>query len=158
MATERKLDIFRVLAAVDTKDHTFLPSLTDEEAKAFVPFVVARWMSGTTDARQVYFLNEVVNPYLFSLAEHKELLWNLMTVANSGKKQRYAWNALPSRKKTSTPLAVEAVKQFYGYSTRDAVDACTLLSADDVVEMATSIGWQPEDVKKLTKELKSVEK
>ena len=128
MAAERKLDIFRVLAALDAKDYHFFANLTDEEVKALVPFVVARWMSGTTDARQVFFLNEVVNPYLFSLTEHKQLLWDLLLIANSGKKQRYAWNALPSKKNTAKPLTVDVLKQFYGYSTRDAVDAVTTKS------------------------------
>lgn len=155
MAAERKLDIFRVLDAVNAKDITFFEKLTEEEAKAFVPFVVTRWMSGTSSAGQVYLITEFLNPYAFSLGNHKQLLWYLMTICNVGKKQRYVWNPLPGKKNTSKPTATRVIKEYYNYSTTDAVEVLPMLSREDLLSMAEELGWQPDEISKLKKEVKS---
>ena len=156
MAADRKLDIFRVLAAADVKDRSFYENLTEDEVKALAPFIVARWMSGTPSAGQVYFINELFNPFVFSLGNHKQLLWYLLTVCSSGKKQRYSWNALPGKKSTSKPNAVRVVKEYFKYSTADAVNALVMLSGTDILDMAEELGWQPDEIAKLKKELKTM--
>lgn len=153
--TNRKLDIFRVLAAADGKDRSFYETLTEDEVKAFAPFIVARWMSGTSSARQVYFINELFNPLVFSLGNHKQLLWYLLTICGSGKKQRYTWNALPGKKNTSKPTAVRVVKEYFKYSTTDATEVLSMLTRTDLLTMAEELGWQPDEVSKLKKEVKS---
>lgn len=154
MAADRKLDIFRVLAAADVKDRSFFENLTEEEVKAFAPFIVGRWMSGTSSAGQVYFLNELFNPFVFSLGNHKQLLWYLLTVCSSGKKQRYTWNALPGKKNTSKPNAVRVVKEYFKYSTTDATEVLSMLTRGDLLTMAEELGWQPDEISKLKKEVK----
>lgn len=149
-----KLDIFRVLGNINKKDRAFYDKLTEEEIKALQPFLVMRWMTGTSDARQVYFTNEFVNPYAFSLTTHKKLLWQLMTIANSGHTQKYTWNKLPARATASKPVSVEAIRRFYKYSIADSNDALALLDIDDVLEIATDVGMQPEEIAKIVKEWK----
>lgn len=151
---ERKLDIFRVLAAVDAKNRSFYESLTEEEIKGLTPFVVARWLSGTSQAGQVYFINELFNPFAFALCNHKQLLWYLLTICGSGKKQRYVWNTLPGKKNTTRPQAVHVVKQYLKYSTSEAMSVLQILSDKDILNMAEEMGWQPEELSKLKKELK----
>lgn len=154
MASERKLDIFRVLEAINNKDVTFLDRITEEEAKAFVPFVVQRWMSGTSSARQIFFINELLNPFVFSLQQHKKLLWDLMMVCSPNKPQRYSWNALPGKKNTSKPTAVKVLQQYYGYSATEAVNVLDMLTRQDLIDMAEDLGWQQEDIAKIKKEVK----
>lgn len=154
MSVERKLDIFRVLDAVSTKDVTFFDKLSEEEIKAFVPFVVTRWMSGTSNARQVFFINELINPFVFSLQGHKQLLWYLMTICGSGKPQRYVWNALPNKKNSSKPNAVDVIKAYYGYSTTDAVEVLSMLTRANLIDMAGELGWQPDEIAKIKREVK----
>lgn len=152
--SNKTLDIFRVLNNVDSKDASFLSSLSDEERKAFQPFLVQRWLSGTLSARQVYFLNEIVNPYVFSLPNHKLLLWQLMTLCTSGKPQRYTWHKLPGGGGTSKPVSTRVVADYLGYSTKDATQALLLLSRDDVLSYATELGRQSDDMAKIKKEIK----
>lgn len=152
--TERKLDIFRVLKQADLKNVEFFEKLTDEERKAFQPFLVTRWLSGTYSARQVFFLNELVNPLAFSLMNHKQLLWQLMTVCTSGKPQRYIWNKLPSKTHVSRPISTKAIADYYGYSIRDAVEALVCLNGNDVLAIAEELGLQTEDTAKIRKEYK----
>ena len=153
--TERKLDIFKVLDATNAKDAEFVTRLTDEERKELQPFLVARWMSGTYDASQVSLINEFVNPYSFSLTTHKQLLWQLLTVCNSGKKQRDVWNKLPGKRETGRPNAIKCVMQYFGYSIAHAADAMEILTRTQILDMAEQLGWQPDDIAKIRRELKA---
>lgn len=155
MNTTRKLDIFKVLDATNAKDADFYATLSEEERKEFQPFLVTRWMSGTSSPTQVYLINEFVNPYAFSLQRHKQLLWQLLTVCNTGKKQRYVWNKLPGKGETGRTNAVKCVMQYFGYSTAHAVDALAILRRSQVLEMAEQLGWQPEEIAKIRRELKA---
>ena len=152
---EYKLDIFQVINQIDRKNSFFCSNLTEEEQKAFVPFVTMRWLTGTQNAYQVIVLNELVNPFAFSLATHKDLLYKLMTVCTSGKTQRYKWHKTTSKKTTNKPHTVSVVKDFYGYNTMDALEAIKLLDDDTILTMAEQLGWQKAEVSKLTAELKN---
>ena len=150
----RKLDIFQVLDHISNKDINFYRNLTEEEQKAFMPLVVMRWLSGTSSARQIYFLNELVNPHIFTSHQHKELLFYLMTVCAPGKKQRYFWNKTLSKKSTATPTAVSVIREYFGYNTLEAIDAMKLLSNDNIMLYAEELGTQTDQLSKLKKELK----
>lgn len=152
---KHKLNIFQVLEHISRKDIGYYKNLTDEEQKALMPLVVARWLSGTSSARQVYFINELVNPHLFTLHQHKELLYYLMTICAPGQKQRYFWNKTVSNKSTSTPITLSVVRQYFKYSTREALDVLPLLSNDDILQYADDLGRQTDELKQLKKELKS---
>jgi len=152
---EPKLDIFRVLNAANAKDSKFYNELAADEQKAFQPLIVARWMSGTSNAGQIYFLNEFVNPYTFSLYKHPELLWKLTTVASAGKKQRYLWNKAPNKRETGRPNAVRCVAEYFGYSSSHAADAMNILTRTQIIEMAELMGWQQEEIAKIRRELKA---
>lgn len=155
---KHKLDIFRVLSKISTKDREFYQSLTEEEQKAVMPLVIMRWMTGTKDARQIFFLNELVNPFVFSMAKHKELLIHLMSISSSGRSQRYHWNKANTKKSTGATKSVSVVCDYYGYSTREAIDALPLLSDEDVLQFAEELGRQPDDIKAIKKELKTRER
>lgn len=155
MATERKLDIFRVLGAADSKSADFYDELSDEEKKAYVPLVTARWMSGTNDERQIMMINEFLNPYLFSLYKHPHLLWKLTVACNSGRKQRYVWNKLPSGKEVGKSNTIKLIQSYYNYNTQHAVEALEVLSKDDVLAIAADMGLQPDDIAKIKRELKT---
>lgn len=153
MATP-KLDIFRVLNAANDKNVNFYRNLTEEEQKAFMPFVVARWLSGTNDARQVIFIGELLNGFTFTLQQHKELLWYLITICSSGRRQKYTWNKLPGQTVASKPMAVQVLMEYYGYSTAQANEALPLLDKEDVIAMAEELSYQTDELTKLKKEFK----
>lgn len=152
MAKDRALDLFALLSSLDAKDYDLWDKLTDEQRKEFSPYMTLRWLMGTNDQRQLVFLNELVNPVVFAFgSQHKELLLKLFAVCTSGQRQRYTWRNFKSNKKASK--ALDLVKERYGYGDREAKDALKLLSKDDLIELAESVGWQKEDVNALKKEL-----
>lgn len=151
---KHKLDIFRVLDNTSKKKRDFYADLTPEEQKAYVPLVTMRWLTGTKDARQIYFLNELVNPFVFNFTNHKQLLYHLMTLCTSGRSQRYYWNKALSKKTTKTPTVVGVIRDYFKYSTIQAIEALPLLDDEDILDYAEQLGRQKEDVAKIKKELK----
>jgi len=85
-----KLDIKRELRAVDQKDYDFYRNLTDEERKAFSPYILMRYTSNVTldqDIQEwfVEMTNECVNKHHWQLSKnHKELLWKLFAATGTG--------------------------------------------------------------------------
>jgi hypothetical protein len=89
MATA-KLDIKRELSAVDHKNYDFYDKLTDDEKKAFSPYILMRYVSNVQGDRdtQEWFLemtNELVNKNHWTLSkDHKPLLWKLFAGTGTG--------------------------------------------------------------------------
>lgn len=89
MATA-KLDIKRELGAVDQKNYDFYSKLTDEERKAFSPYILMRYTSNVQGDRDIqeWFVemtNEMVNKNHWQLSkDHKGLLWKLFAATGAG--------------------------------------------------------------------------
>jgi hypothetical protein len=149
-----KYDIFKILERLSVKDIGFFENISEEDKKALHPLVLAGWMFGTTDERQIVFLNEIVNPFIFNLGKHKQLLLKLLTITSSGKSKRYNWIKSKNNKSTSVPKCINVIKQYYGYSTLQAKDVLSLLTDTDILEYASYLGYQPDELKLITKELK----
>lgn len=156
MAKQYKLDLFKdVLPNLSRKNEKYYKTLTEEQAKEISPVVLMRWLSGTGDARQVYFLNELVNPFVFNLGKHKELLVDLLTLCTSGREQRYKFNKVKSKKTSKTPKSVEVIKDFFSYNTIDALEVMPMISNEDILSFAEQLGRQPPEISAIKKELKS---
>lgn len=152
MAKEFALDIFQLLGNIDKGNLAIWPTLTEEQRKSFAPLVVMRWMSGTSDDRQIIFLNEFVNKMVFTIGNHKELMMQLLAVSSSKQPRRYQWLAAKSGGKKHKGMDV--VCEYYGYGIRDAKEALKVLTNDDIIEMAEELGYQKDQIAKLKKELK----
>lgn len=149
-----KFDIFKVLDHISTRNQAFFDKLSDDDLKDIHPLVLMRWLTGTSDKRQVFFINTLANPYIFSLTKHKRLLLKLLMTSCSGKSQRYAWNKQLSKAGASKPISTRVVCEYFGYSKRDADDALKLLQKQDILSMAEDLGYQHEDMLKLRREHK----
>lgn len=154
MSQDYKLDIFKVLGKISTKKYEYYDELSEEEVKAFQPLVVMRWLTGTKDPAQVYFINELVNPLVFNLDKHKHLLYDMMAISSTGSTTRYQWKKAKSKKSTKSPMITKVVRDYYKYSSSDAAEVLPLLSDEDILSYAEELGRQPDDIKLIKKELK----
>jgi len=145
------IDLFKSLASLGKRDLDWYSSLSEEDKKSVHPFVIARWMVGTSDASQLIRFNEFVNPYLFPLGNEKELLFKLCAASATGKNVRYQWIKQPSGKK-SPKIKVDVIEQFYDISTREALLYVPIVQDEDLLEMAEQLGWENDQIKKLKAE------
>jgi hypothetical protein len=150
--TKHKYDLFKVLGQVNIKKADYYDSLDEDLQKQIQPLLIQRWMSGTSSARQVFLLNEVANPYVFSLFKHKTLLWQLLTISAPGKFAKYNWMSQKGTKDHNKPVATKIVMEYYGYSSKHAIDALKVLTYENVVELAHNLGHQSDTISKLKKE------
>ncbi len=106
MATA-KLDIKRELRAVDTRDYNFYENLTDEEKKAFSPYILMRYTSNVQGDRELqeWFLettNEYVNKHHWTLSKnHKPLLWKLFAATGIGQTMYHPYLAAGKKGKAN---------------------------------------------------------
>ena len=106
MATA-KLDIKRELGAVDTKNYDFYENLTDEEKKAFSPYILMRYtanVQGDRDIQEwfVEMTNEMVNKNHWDLSkDHKALLWKLFATCGVGKSFYHPYLAAGKKEKAN---------------------------------------------------------
>lgn len=158
MIQEKKkfaLDIFTVMSKLSSGNLHVWESLSLEEQKALSPLVTMRWMTGTNDLRQIIMMNEFVNVFAFNIGgNHKELMVKLLAVASSKQNQRYSWIGAKKKDASSKDtLGIQVLKETYEYSTKEAKEVYHLLQKDDIMLLAERLGWQPDELKKLKKEL-----
>lgn len=155
MSKERALDIFTLLGEIDQKNYELWGSLSAEQQKEFSPLVTMRWMAGVLDQRQLVFLNEIANHFVFNLGEHKELLLKLLTICSSGSKKRYSWINYKLSSSKKPKLAVELIARHYQMSLHEAEDTLRLFSTEEILELGELHGWQKDELKQLKKEVTS---
>jgi hypothetical protein len=102
-----KLDIKRELNAADQKNYNFYQNLTDEEKKAFSPFILMRYTANVQGDRdtQEWFLemtNEMVNKHHWVLSKnHKNLLWKLFAGVGTGTNAYHPYLAAGKKEKAN---------------------------------------------------------
>ena len=149
---ERPLDIFHVLEQADTKQYDMYQNLSDNEKKAYAPLVVQRWLSGTYNKNQIIMINELVNPYVFALSQHKDLLWRLTTICTSGTKSKYSWNKTKTDGSNDTEC-IKCIKKYFKYNTKDALVVFKTIDKLLIIDMAEELGYSDVDLNKIRKEL-----
>jgi len=184
-AKKHKLDIQKVLKALDLRDRNFFRNLTEEEKKQ-VPFpVIRRWMStvGTVDFSEGkrqgrrkgdgkgawpigdeqytgYYLemtNEVANEGFMMLYEHPELQWNLLTTIGCGQAKQHQW--LPANKKVNATKIGAIFQEQHPLASEDEIsmliEICTKETFEDQLK---DLGYQDDQIKVLMKQFKEVKK
>ena len=154
MAKERSLDIFTLLEQIDRKNYQIWDSLTEEQRKEFSPLVTLRWMAGTTDPVQLIFLNEIMNPTIFTLGDKKEFLLKLLTVCSNGKLKRYQWINYKVGGSKKMKKSVELIANHYKLGPKEAEDTRRLFNEEELIELAEANGWQKDEIKELLGELR----
>jgi hypothetical protein len=155
---EFKFDIFQVLRKINSKDYEFIRSLSDEDKKAINPYMILRWMFGTSNPATMIWLNELVNPVIWGVKkddageEHYNIKMFLLAICGTGSKSSdFKW--IKTKGEGKYPTALQVIREYYGYSTAHAKDALSILDPTAVVDLAEQLGYQPDDIKKLKKEL-----
>lgn len=150
-------DLFAGLADLSKKNEQGLSNtewfdrLSAAAQKAAAPLVMMRWLSGTSDPAQIIRLNTVPNRFVFAGTADKSAVFKLLAIGTSGKSSRYSWIKGPASKVKTLSLAV--ISQYYEISIREA--STYDIDAEDLLLMAEDLGWDADDIKKLSKEVQN---
>lgn len=163
-APKKKLDIFKLLEAVDKRDVNFYSNITPEERKGFAPIVAMRWLSAIKGGNQEneYYLhvtNDRVNKHLWNseITKHPELVYKTMALCGLGKKMPHQWIAGFKREKSSK--FVEFLKQYYPTASNDELEYLIEINTiEQLSELVSDSGLQDDEIKILVKEIKELKK
>ena len=138
-----------IMAALDRKDRGFYDRLSDEQKKAFVPWMMMRYASsaqGRNAAHYLFMVNELVNKNFSDVSKHPELQWLLMTAAGSGKVEFHPYIKPPNSKKKKDKLS-EFVYSIYPNFKRDDLELFIALnSKDELKELAKAHGYDDKTI------------
>lgn len=147
---EKKIDIFKVLNEIDSGNIHYYSTLTPEEKKSLSMYVLFNWMCGTDNEVQIKGLDLFVNPYLFSLSKHDELLFKLLVIASSGTQKQYKWKA--KKKEKSKSLISKIISEYHSISMKDAEKYKDTFDKEVIIDMAKDLGYDDSELKKIEKQ------
>lgn len=114
-----KLDIFKVLSALDKKQYDFYDQLSEEERKGFTALITMKWgasVSGSQELQHYYLaaVNHYANKQLFDINKHPKLQWLTLAAAAPGVgNQRHQWlKVKPKPKDKGSEIRKELAQMF----------------------------------------------
>lgn len=144
-------NLFDFFSKVDKGDFDAISKLSDAEKKSMAPIVIMRWLSGTSSKKQIQYINHILNPVVFDLYKHPDLLFQLMAACSDGTQKRYKWIKKEGKIK-KRPLALDVIKRHCDCTIREAQIYIDSLSKDDILAMALELGDDKASIDKLKKE------
>lgn len=117
-----KIDLSRVLQALDCQRLNFYENLTADEQKGYVPLVLMRYMSLLTDQNPnaiyaVLATNDLVNVGFWQLSKYSDLQHKLLCLTGVGSKQYHSWIGTNKTKTSSKLYAL--VQEHYPHYNQD---------------------------------------
>lgn len=142
-----KFDIFPFIAKLNKGDLFAFDNLSQDDKTQANAFMAMKFMSGCTDKSQIIMLNELVNTYIFRL-NNKELMFKLLAASASGRIRSVKW---PGQMREPKNPGLEVISNFFDCSIREAKLMYQNYNIDDIVEMAETLGYSDDEIKKLKK-------
>ena len=153
MATQ-KLDLKKTLKALDKRDLNFYNNLTDEEKKAFSPYLIMRYgatvQSSNPDELHLHILgvNEMVNMNFGVLTKHKGLFWKLLAMCGSGKIQFHPW--INYKKKNTDNKVLKFLEERFPHMKRQDIDLMAEMNDKNTCQQwAEELGMSKKEIKEI---------
>ena len=145
-----KVDIFKTLSAIDRGNIEYYDSLSEEEQKALSMYLLVGFLKGAESDSYVRHLmmSYYVNPYLFSLSNHKKLLYLLLCASNDIG-DGYTFFKFHGNKKNKNHTTVDKIVMKH-YATKDVDDVLRLLDSESLGNLLKRYGI--DDINTVIKE------
>jgi hypothetical protein len=152
-----KIELHRLLSALDAKDRNFYDNLSEEEQQAFSPFLALRYASTVENPAVPELANYVLeatnrkaNPHFFDLKNHPKLQWLLLTTISPGfGAMKHKWMPPLGAKKSYGKIGNFLRKEFPNINDQELEILVTLSSEKDIKDYAASLGYQDREIDKL---------
>jgi hypothetical protein len=152
MATA-KLDIQRELRAVDQKNYDFYENLTDDERKAFSPYILMRYTASVQmpdrDIQEWYLemTNEMVNKNHWDLSKnHKALLWKLFAATGTGVNCYHPYLA-SGKKEKANKIEKLLVELYPAMKMAEIKMLAKMMDKNDIKELFDKMGFDKKQRK-----------
>lgn len=115
---QKMLPLAQVLNALDRRDKEYYERLSDEDKKAFAPYILLRYASNVESDQfftehYVTTTNELVNINYWQLAKHPKLLWMLFSMVGAYQPQRHPWLKATSSRNAKKSDTQQALSELY---------------------------------------------
>jgi hypothetical protein len=159
----QKLNLKATLDAIDTKKLSYYDSLSAEEKKLYVPFVLMRYMSSLTDQNSmgsyaVLAANDLVNLGFFAIGEHPELQHMLLCLSGTGRPQYRPYIGSKLSKKTTGVIDQFFLTLYPGANNIELKILKSNLTVDRLRTWAEDAGCSKQEIKDLVEDAKKLER
>jgi len=150
-----KLDLKRVLKAMDLRQKDFYDKLSDEEKKDFSPFLLGRYASSVqtenTDMQHLHIqgANDLVNNNFSLLSKNKKLFWLLLSMVGSGSVQFHPWVGDKKKGASNSKGAKFLSEQFPAMKEDEIALLAEINDKKSLTAYAKSIGMEDKEIKKI---------
>lgn len=142
-----------MLHAIDTNKFDFYSKLSEEDKKAFSPWLAMRYASSANGAAAYHYLlmvNDIVNVQFSSLKNHPELQWKLLAVCGIGKDNFHPW--IPPGGKKKADKIQKFLHESYPSLNRSEIELLVAInSRDEIKQLAKDRGLDDKEIKELLK-------
>lgn len=152
MAKKPQIPLADILRALDKKDRGFYNRLTDEQKKAFSPWLMLRYASTVQEDPEhfIFMTNEILNVNYMDVKD-PELQWLLLTVIGKGKVQTHNWLKGPGGKRKTDKVS-EMLYTIYPHIKSDEIELIkSINSKDELKELAEANGYDDKTIKDIFK-------
>jgi len=147
-----KIPLNEVLGAIDRKDFNWYANLSEEKKKAWGSWLFLRYASSTKGKDKEELLlntNEFVNKYYGDIYKHDELVWKLMCLTGTGKKQYHEW-IKPPNAKIKTDTISQFVSETYPTMNGDEIELFQKMNdVSDLKQMAGDMGMTDKEISEI---------
>lgn len=144
-----KIPLNEVLNAIDRQDFDWYSNLSDEKKKKWSSWLFLRYASvvkGNSQGDVLLDTNEFVNKYYPDLHKHEELIWKLLCLTGTGKKQYHEWIKPPNSNKKKDKVS-EFIQSVYKQMKSDEIELFRKLNSDqDIRQMAEDMGMPEQEI------------
>jgi len=120
--TDVDFDLFKALNAQDKKDYNYYDTLTAEQQRKFVPYMMLIWMSAVQGSKEVqdYYLRSTeyhANKYFFdeNVVKNPKLQWLMLCAASPGVGKQYHKYIPHLREKLARLKDMASEKEIFEY-------------------------------------------
>ena len=142
---------------MDLSNMQYYENFTEEQIKAFSPWLAMRWASSVQDKKlapeYITMVNSFCNSNFSIISKHPNLFWKLLCIvgtAGEGKSQYHKW--VPPGKKAKKSKVQKFLAGIYPtYKLEDLKMLELVNSTDDLKDLARTYGMDDKDIKELFK-------
>lgn len=150
MSKETTLPLKDVMGSIDRKNKNYYHNLTQEQKKAFVPWMMMRYCSSVQGKNASYYIfmtNELVNYQFMEVNKHPELQWLLLSACGSGKVEFHPYIKPPNGKKKKDKVSEFLISLFPHLKSDEIAMLKNINSTDELKQLARENGYDDKSIK-----------